>query len=106
MFYSEEWVDLRIFGKSVGPGRCMRHVLGLFFCVMVFCGMVRAQTLNSQTFTEEFARALTAAQPAATVTVKGDLALSVKEASGLDRTIFLTNAYREIRSTPSVSATL
>jgi uncharacterized protein YtpQ (UPF0354 family) len=78
----------------------MRHVLGLFFCVMVFCGMVRAQTLNSQTFTEEFARALTAAQPTATVTVKGDLALSVKEASGLDRTIFLTNAYREYSLDP------
>ena len=67
---------------------------------MVFCGMVRAQTLNSQTFTEEFARALTAALPTATVTVKGDLALSVKEASGLDRTIFLTNAYREYSLDP------
>ena len=79
----------------------MRHVLGLFFCVVVFCGMVHAQTLNSQTFTEEFARALTAALPSATVTVKGDLALSVKEASGLDRTIFLANAYREYSLDPA-----
>lgn len=78
----------------------MRHVLALLCCVMVFCGTVRAQTLNSRNFTEVFARALTAALPSATVTVKGDLALSVKETSGLDRTIFLTNAYREYSLDP------
>jgi uncharacterized protein YtpQ (UPF0354 family) len=78
----------------------VRHVLGLLFCLMAFCGAVRAQTLNSQAFTQEFARALTTALPSATVTVKGDLALSVKEASGLDRTIFLTNPYREYSLDP------
>ena len=78
----------------------MRHVLGLLFCLVAFCGAVRAQTLNSQAFTQEFARALTTALPSATVTVKGDLALSVKEASGLDRTIFLTNPYREYSLDP------
>jgi uncharacterized protein YtpQ (UPF0354 family) len=78
----------------------MRHVLGLLLCLVAFCGAVRAQTLNPQAFTQEFARALTTALPSATVTVKGDLALSVKEASGLDRTIFLTNPYREYSLDP------
>jgi uncharacterized protein YtpQ (UPF0354 family) len=79
----------------------MRHVLGLLFCVAIFCGAVRAQTLNSQAFTQEFARALSAALPTATVTVKGALALSIKEASGLDRTIFLANPYKEYLLDPT-----
>jgi uncharacterized protein YtpQ (UPF0354 family) len=78
----------------------MRHVLALLCCVMVFCGVGRAETLSSQAFTQEFAQALTGALPSASVTVKGDLALSVKETSGLDRTIFLTNAYREYSLDP------
>jgi uncharacterized protein YtpQ (UPF0354 family) len=92
--------EQRILSVAFGGARCMRHVLGLLICVVMFCGGVRAQTLNSQAFTEEFARALTAASPSATVTVKGDLALSVKETSGLERTILLTNAYREYSLDP------
>ena len=89
---------MRIF--SVQLGGSVQHVLRLLFCVVVVCGVARAQPLNSQAFTEEFAQAVTTARPSATVTVKGDLALSIKEASGLKRTLFLTNAYREYALDP------
>ena len=78
----------------------MKQLIGLLIWLAVMCGMSRAETLSSPDFTREFARALTTAMSASTVTVKGDLQLSMKDASGLERTVFLTNAYKDYSLDP------
>jgi uncharacterized protein YtpQ (UPF0354 family) len=66
----------------------------------MICGIGGAETLSPQAFTQEFARALTAAMPSSTIFVKGDLQLSIRDASGLDRTVFLNNAYKDYSLDP------
>jgi uncharacterized protein YtpQ (UPF0354 family) len=77
----------------------MKRLL-LLVCQLVMCDMSRADTLSSSAFTQEFARALTAAMPSATVKVEGELQVSVKDASGLERTLFLSNPYQEYALDP------
>jgi len=77
----------------------MKRLL-LFVCLLVMGGMSRAETLSPSAFTQEFARALTAAMPSATVKVEGELQLSLKDASGLERTLFLSNPYQEYALDP------
>lgn len=77
----------------------MKRLL-ILVCFLV-CGVSRAETLSPAVFTQEFARALTAAMPSTTVTVQGELQLSVKDAAGLDRTLFLSNAYQDYSRDPA-----
>jgi len=56
--------------------------------------------LTPQAFTEEFARALTRALPSSSVSVAGDLKLTMKEANGINRTVQLNNAYNEYKLDP------
>ena len=83
----------------VSTGRPMKRVL-LLVCLLLMTDMSRAETLSPSAFTQEFARALTAAMPSATVKVEGELQLSLKDASGLERTLFLSNPYREYALDP------
>jgi uncharacterized protein YtpQ (UPF0354 family) len=78
----------------------MKRLL-ILICFLLVCGMSRAGTLSPAAFTQEFARALTAAAPSTTVTVQGELQLSVKDAAGLDRTLFLSNAYQDYSRDPA-----
>jgi uncharacterized protein YtpQ (UPF0354 family) len=71
----------------------MKRLL-IVVCFLV-CGMSRAEPLSPSAFTHEFARALTAAMPSATVKVDGELRLSIKDASGRERMVFLSNPYQE-----------
>ena len=83
----------------VSTGRPMKRVL-LLVCLLLMTDMSRADTLSSWAFTQEFARALAAAMPSATVKVEGELQLSLKDASGLERTLFLSNPYQEYALDP------
>jgi uncharacterized protein YtpQ (UPF0354 family) len=56
--------------------------------------------LKPKAFTEEFARAMAAALPSATVTVQGDLELIIREPSGFENTTLLANAYSEYSLEP------
>jgi uncharacterized protein YtpQ (UPF0354 family) len=78
----------------------MRPLLGVLFGIVAFCGALCAEMLTPRTFTEEFARALTRALPSSSVTVAGDLRLTMKEANGVDRSVQLTNAYNEYKLDP------
>jgi len=77
----------------------MKRLL-LLVCLLVMGSVSRADTLSPSAFTEEFARALTPAMPSATVKVEGELRLSIKDASGLERTLFLSNPYQEYALDP------
>lgn len=78
----------------------MKRLIGLLIWLAAMGGLSRAETLSPPDFTREFARALTTSMSASTVTVKGDLQLSMKDASGLERTVFLTNAYKDYSLDP------
>jgi hypothetical protein len=78
----------------------MRPLLGMLFSVLTICVAVCAEMLTPTAFTEEFARALTHAQPSANVSVVGDLRLTIKEPDGLVRSIQLGNAYSEYKLDP------
>ena len=70
--------DRRIIERSWG-GRGMRPLLGVLICVLTLCLAIGAEMLTPQAFTEEFARALTRALPSSSVSVAGDLKLTMKE---------------------------
>jgi uncharacterized protein YtpQ (UPF0354 family) len=79
------------------PGRALLAILLL----LVLGATALAQALLPAEFTREFARALTAALPTATVTIKGDLHLGVRDTDGTDRDISLNNAYRDYAHDPT-----
>lgn len=79
----------------------MKQLTGLLIWLAVMCGMSHAETLSPPDFTREFARAVTTAMPSSVVSVKGDLQLSIKDASGLERTVFLNNAYKDYSLDPN-----
>ena len=78
----------------------MRPLLGVLICVLTLCLAIGAEMLTPQAFTEEFARALTRALPSSSVSVAGDLKLTMKEANGINRTVQLNNAYNEYKLDP------
>jgi uncharacterized protein YtpQ (UPF0354 family) len=78
----------------------MKRLL-ILVCFLLMCATSRAETLSSAAFTQEFARVLATAMPSATVSVESELQLSVKDASGLDRTLFLANAYQDYSRDPA-----
>jgi uncharacterized protein YtpQ (UPF0354 family) len=55
--------------------------------------------LTAKAFTDEFARAVTAALPSSTVTT-GDLELTIRDQNGRERTVLLVNAYGEYSLAP------
>jgi uncharacterized protein YtpQ (UPF0354 family) len=61
----------------------------------------KAETLSPPAFTQEFARAVAAAMPSSKVEVKGELELSIKDAGGLERAIFLANSYKDYVQDPA-----
>jgi uncharacterized protein YtpQ (UPF0354 family) len=79
----------------------MRLLLGLLISVVALCGVVRADKLGPRAFTDEFARALTAAMPSTTVTVRDDLELKLSDATGLERTVHLANSYKDYSLDPA-----
>jgi hypothetical protein len=78
----------------------MRPLLGVLIYVLTLCLAIGAEMLTPQAFTEEFARALTRALPSSSVSVAGDLKLTMKEANGINRTVQLNNAYNEYKLDP------
>ena len=78
----------------------MRPLLGVLIYVLTLCLAIGAEMLTPQAFTEEFARALTRALPSSSVSVAGDLKLTMKEANGVNRTVQLNNAYNEYKLDP------
>ncbi len=78
----------------------MRRLLAVVGFVACLSGVVHADTLAPAAFTRHLAQALTAALRSSTVTVKGDLELTIRDASGREATVFLTNAYNEYARDP------
>jgi len=73
------------------------------FAALIFAlcvGAAQAKPLSPREFTAAFAAALRAELPTATVVVKRDLELVVKNGDGKDTTSFLDNAYREYTASP------
>jgi uncharacterized protein YtpQ (UPF0354 family) len=79
----------------------MRFLSALLVWLVVISVAAKAETSSPSAFTQDFARAVAAATPSSKVTVKGELELSVKDASGLERTIFLANSYKDYMRDPS-----
>ena len=78
----------------------MRPLLGVLFSVVAICVAICAEMLTPTAFTEEFAWALARARPSASVSVAGDLRLTIKEPDGLVRSIQLGNSYSEYKLDP------
>src|SRR5262245_43568267 len=75
----------------------------LFIAVLPLIGLAvsaLAQSLSPPQFTEEIARTLRARAPGTAVTIKGDMEILLKDASGEERTIYLDNAYRTYSTNP------
>lgn len=80
-----------------------------FCCVLVLTAVLTLlggaaqaqQALSPPEFTQQFARALTKAMPQATVTIKGDLRIGVRDPDGTDRDISLNNPYRDYAGEPT-----
>jgi uncharacterized protein YtpQ (UPF0354 family) len=68
--------------------------------VTAVCVSAYAQSVTLRSFTDRFAAALQAAVPSMSVTVLGDLQLSVRRSDGVSTTIHLTNAHREYSTDP------
>ena len=79
----------------------MKPLLGLLIAIVAWCGVARAEKLTPRAFTHEIARALTAALPSTTVTIKDDLELVLSDRSGLKRTLRLANAYQDYSLDPT-----
>lgn len=79
----------------------MLRAAGLWIAVsLIFGGVAAAQILTPQAFTERFAEALGAAVPAATVAVRQELRLTVRNPDGSAHDVNLTNVYSEYRGQP------
>jgi uncharacterized protein YtpQ (UPF0354 family) len=80
-------------------------LLALLMWVVGMGSNGRAETspppLSPQAFTQEFALALTKAMPSSTVAVRGEFELSVKDMKGAERTLFLSNAYKDYVRDPA-----
>jgi uncharacterized protein YtpQ (UPF0354 family) len=72
----------------------------LLLCLVVLGPAAAAELLAPRAFTEEFARAVRAAKPSSTVTVKADLELQMTDPDGLQRTLILRNAYKDYSLDP------
>jgi uncharacterized protein YtpQ (UPF0354 family) len=79
----------------------VKLLLGLLVAMVAWCGVARADKLAPRAFTEEVARALTAALPSTTVTIKGELRLELSDPTGLKRTLNLANAYQDYSRDPA-----
>jgi hypothetical protein len=75
-------------------------LFGIVALCGALCGALCAEMLTPPAFTEEFARALTRALPSSSVSVAGQLKLTIKETDGLVRNIQLNNAYNEYKLDP------
>src|SRR5262245_19408831 len=78
----------------------MKILLVVLFCVAL-CDAARAETLSRRAFTLEFVRALTTALPSATITMPGDLEVTIRRPGGRTASVDLTNAYRSYSSDPT-----
>ena len=79
----------------------MKLLLGLLVAMVAWCGVARADKLTPRAFTDEIARALTAALPSTKVTIKDDLELELSDRSGLKRTLRLANGYQDYSLDPT-----
>lgn len=77
----------------------MRCLFALVCVVVSLCAAVCAEMLTAKAFTDEFARAVTAALPSSTVTT-GDLELTIRDQNGREHTVLLVNAYGEYSLAP------
>lgn len=78
----------------------MRALPGLLLTAVLMSAALGAEMLTPRAFTEEFARAVKAALPSATVAAVGDLELAISEPDGRQRSLLLENPYRDYSSNP------
>jgi uncharacterized protein YtpQ (UPF0354 family) len=84
----------------------MKWLAGVVLSLVLGCCVAQADKLGPRAFTEEFARALTAAMPQAKVAVRGELQLQVSDPDGRERTLNLLNAFQDYSLTPERFAEL
>jgi len=78
----------------------MRWLFAIVIGGFLLCA-AQAETLAPKAFTEAFAKRLEAARQGSTVTVKGDLAIQIKDADGRTLEMSLANFYAGYRSDPN-----
>jgi uncharacterized protein YtpQ (UPF0354 family) len=86
---------------GVVGARPMKLLLAVLIAVVAWCGVASADKLAPRAFTEELARALTAALPSTKVTIKGELRLELSDPDGRQRTILLSNTYQDYSRDPT-----
>src|SRR5262245_61851059 len=79
----------------------MRGLVLVIAFLACLSGVTRAEPASVAAFTQEVARALAAAFPSRTVTVRGDLTLSIKSSDGTDTTLSLANLYGDYARDPA-----
>jgi uncharacterized protein YtpQ (UPF0354 family) len=79
----------------------MRRMGVLLVCVLGLLTVAHAKTLSPREFAAEFAKALSATLPSATLAFKGDFEITVKLADGKETTAYLDNAYKTYTQDPS-----
>jgi hypothetical protein len=84
----------------------MRRLIAALIMAAGLSGMACADTLAPRAFSEEMARALQAAMPSATVTIKGDLELGINNAAGRNASVSLANPYRDYTRDPQRLGTI
>jgi len=78
----------------------MRWLFAVIIGGFLSCA-VQAETLAPKVFTEAFAKRLQATRQGSTVTVKGDLAIQIKDADGRTLEMSLANFYTGYQSDPN-----
>jgi uncharacterized protein YtpQ (UPF0354 family) len=78
----------------------MRWLFAVVIGGFLLCA-AQAETLAPKVFTETFAKRLQAARQGSTVTVKGDLAIQIKDADGRTLEMSLANFYAGYRGDPN-----
>ncbi len=78
----------------------MKRLAALALCLLLATPAAAQLLLSKQAFTQQFVKALRAEASGMTVTVKGELELEVKDASGKEMTAYLDNAYALYASDP------
>lgn len=84
----------------------MIRSLAVVIFVLGLTSGAQATTLSTDKFTQVFAKALQSAQPTITVTIQGELALTLTDAEGKETNAFLDNAYRQYLLDPNAIDTV
>jgi uncharacterized protein YtpQ (UPF0354 family) len=77
-----------------------RRLVAVLLALLLAAPAAAQLLISKEAFTRQFARALRAEAPGMKVTVKGELELEVKDASGKEMSAYLDNAYALYSSDP------